>query len=83
MKGDIKLKINKILLLSFCLLAIFACSEEDTPLESTDISLSGTYVVTDVMLYPNSDCSGTPVSGICASNDSITVQLDCPDSSWV
>jgi len=77
------LKINKLLLLSFCLLAIFSCSEEDTPLESTDISLSGTYIVTDVMLYPNSDCSGTPVSGMCASNDSITVQLDCPDSSWV
>ena len=62
---------------------MFSCDDAEELLDGAGVSISGIYTITDVMMYPNSDCSGTPTSGVCASADSITVEIDCPDSGWV
>ena len=73
----------RMILISICLLTVFSCDEAEELLDNAGLSISGTYTINDVMMYPNSDCSGTPVSGVCVASDSITVETDCPDSSWV
>ena len=74
----------KMILISISLLTFFACDEAEEALQnSSEFGIEGTYEITDAMLYPNSDCSGTPVSGICMAADSIMIESDCPDSSWM
>ena len=74
----------KMILISISLLTFFACDEAEQVLQnSSEFGIEGTYEITDAMLYPNSDCSGTPVSGICMAADSIMIESDCPDSSWM
>ena len=73
----------KMILISFSLLMFFGCDEaEDLLTTTTEFGITGTYVVTDAMLYPNPDCSGTPVSGGCTTADSVTVEPECPDNGW-
>ena len=74
----------KMILISISLLTFFACDEAEEALQnSSEFGIEGTYEITDAMLYPNSDCSGTPVSGVCMAADSIMIESDCPDSSWM
>ena len=74
----------KMILISISLLTFFACDEAEEALQnSSEFGIEGTYEITDAMLYPNPDCSGTPVSGVCMAADSIMIEADCPDSSWM
>ena len=73
----------KLILTSFSLLIIFSCDEAEEILADAGMSLTGTYTVTDVMLYPNADCSGTAASGVCFTAESIIVEADCPDNGWM
>ena len=73
----------KMILISISLLTFFACDEAEEALQNSSEGIEGTYEITDAMLYPNSDCSGIPVSGVCMAADSIMIEADCPDSSWM
>ena len=74
---------NKLILIIFCLLTMFSCDEAEELLEGESLTISGgTYTVTDAMLYPNADCSGTPSYGTCNADESVTIESDCPDNSW-
>ena len=75
------MKLKHLIIASLCLLITYSCDEEGD-LISDALSLEGTYTITDAMLYPNADCSGTPSYGICNADESVTVEADCPDNSW-
>ena len=63
---------------------IYSCDEEGNLLDGEELSLNGTYSVTNIMIYPNGDCASTPSNnGICANDDSITQESDCPDGDWM
>ena len=88
-----------ILSISILGLILVGCSDDDNPTASSTPTLTeGTYNMTSVIMYETADCSGTPITGMCTTDEDAsteatcpsgycsdgesTTEADCPDDMW-
>jgi len=74
------MNIFKLLMLTLSLFVV-GCSDDGSPTASSVTFVEGTYSLSDVTMYDNSDCSGTGMTGMCENGVS-TTEAEC-DGMWI
>ena len=68
-----------ILSISILGLILVGCSDDDNTAASSIPTLTeGTYNMTGIIMYETADCSGTPITGICTTDEDASTEATCP-----
>ena len=68
----------RILLISILGLILIGCDDDNTIASSIPTLTEGTFNLTGVIMYETADCSGTPITGQCTSDEEATTEATCP-----